>query len=302
MDLSTLRIFIDVVRNGSFSAVAKERNADPSSISRTVASLEKELGVRLLQRTTRQLVPTEAGQFYFERVESLTEELERAGQGAADFANEISGTLRVTTSVSFGLRCIVPRLPEFSRSYPDLTVDLQLSDSLVDLVAEKIDVAIRLGPLRDSSLVAQQLLRTRYSVCASPAYLARNGAPKTPHELDRHNCLRFPFGGFRSRWIFRDVAGKQHEVPVHGNLLISNALGLLECALAGMGLALLPHWLTGEHYQNGSLVRVLQDYDVTATDFNTAISLVYPSRSYTPLKVKAFNEFMRQSLQEWAKI
>ncbi|MBE9003997.1 LysR family transcriptional regulator [Fortiea sp. LEGE XX443] len=296
MDLSVLQIFVEVMRQGSFASAARDRNIDPSSISRAIASLESELGVRLFQRTTRQLSPTEAGIAYFERVEPLVEEMQQAINLVADIAGHPKGTLRVTASVSFGLKCIVPLLSQFDTMYPELTVDLLLTDAVVDLLAERIDVAICLGILADSTLIAQQLMVTRYSVCASPGYLKRWSQPKRPTDLAQHNCLLFPLSGFRSRWIFKDVNGEISETSVHGRTIISSAIALQECAIAGMGLALLPHWLIGEDLYTGKLVNVFPDYEVTATNFNTAAWLVYPSRAYVALKVRVFIDFLKQHI------
>lgn len=294
MDLSVLQIFVEVVRQGSFAAVARDRNIDPSSVSRAIAGLEEEIGVRLFQRTTRQLSPTEAGMTYFERVESLVEEMQQAIDVATDISGKPKGTLRVTASVSFGLKCIVPLLPNFSEIYPDLTVDLLLTDAVVDLFAEKIDVAVRLGLLADSTLIAQQLMPTRYFVCVSPDYLKQWGQPQKPEDVEQHNCLLFPLAGFRSRWIFRDRNGDESEIQVRGRTFISNAIALQQCAIAGMGLALLPHWLIDEDLRAGKLVNVFPDYQVTATDFNTAAWLVYPSRSYVPLKIRVFIDRLKK--------
>ncbi|KAM3093965.1 LysR substrate-binding domain-containing protein [Phormidesmis sp. 146-35] len=299
MELSVLQTFVDVVKQGSFAAVARERNVDPSSVSRAIAGLEEELGIRLFQRTTRQLSPTEAGMTYFERVESLVEELQQATAIATDVSSQPKGKLRVTASVSFGLKCIVPLLPEFTQRYPDLTIDLLLSDTIVDLFAERIDVAIRLGLLPDSTLVAQQLMPTDYSVCASSDYLKRSEQLKNPVDLAQHNCLLFPFAGFRSRWIFKDQKGELSEVPVFGRTLISSAIALQHCAIAGMGLALLPIWLIGEDLQAGTLINVFPDYEVTAADFSTAAWLVYPSRAYIPLKVRVFIDFLKNFISSY---
>jgi len=299
MDISVLELFVAVVRQGSFAAVARDRNVDPSSVSRAIASLETELGLRLFQRTTRKLSPTEAGVTYFQRMEPLVEEIQLATAVVKDVSGQLSGqpkgTLRVTASVAFGLRCIVPLLPEFERAYPELTVDLLLTDTVVDLLAERIDVAVRLGILPDSTLIAQRLMPVRYRVCASPDYLARSGQPNSPGEIEHHSCLLFPLPGFRSRWIFRDPGGDVSEVVVKGRVVISNAIALQECAIASMGLALLPHWLVDEDIAAGRLVNVFPAYAVTATDFNTAAWLVYPSRAYVPLKVKVFSERLKAS-------
>jgi DNA-binding transcriptional LysR family regulator len=293
MELSVLQIFVEVMRQGSFASVARDRNIDPSSVSRTIAGLESELGTRLFQRTTRQLSPTEAGTVYFERIEPLVEEMQQAIAIATDISGQPKGKLRVTASVSFGLKCIVPLLPNFSTMYPELTVELLLTDAVVDLFAERIDVAVRLGRLADSTLIAQQLMQTRYSVCASPDYLNQWGQPQTPSDVEQHNCLLFPLAGFRTRWIFRARDGKKSEIPVRGHTIISNAIALQQCAITGMGLALLPHWLIDEDLRASTLLNVFPDYDVTATDFSTAAWLVYPSRAYVPLKVRVFIDLLK---------
>jgi DNA-binding transcriptional LysR family regulator len=294
MELSVLQTFVDVVKQGSFAAVARERNVDPSSVSRAIAGLEAELGIRLLQRTTRQLSPTEAGTAYFQRIEPLVEEMQQAIDVAADISGQPQGTLRITASVSFGLQRVVPLLPDFRALYPDLTVDLVLTDANVDLFAERIDLAIRLGLLADSTLIAQQLMKTRYFVCASPQYLTQSGHPNSPSEIDRHNCLLFPLTGFRSKWRFKHPDRSETEVFVRGHTIISNAIALQQCAMAGMGLALLPNWLVGDDLRDGRLVDVFPSYEVTATEFGTAAWLVYPSRAYVPLKVRVFIDFLKQ--------
>jgi len=288
-----LQLFVEVMRQGSFAAVARDRNLDPSSVSRAIANLEAELGIRLFQRTTRQLSPTEAGTTYFERVEPLVEEMQQAIDVATDISGQPKGTLRVTASVSFGLKCIVPLLPKFDSLYPDLTVDLWLTDAVVDLFAERMDVAVRLGFLTDSTLIATQLMQTHYSVCASPDYLKRSGQLEKPIEVENHNCLLFPLAGFRSRWIFKEKNGELSEVSVSGRTLISSGIALQHCAIAGMGLALLPNWLVAEELQAGTLINVFPNYEVTATGFNTAAWLVYPSRAYVPLKVRVFIDFLK---------
>lgn len=297
MDISVLQLFVDVMQQGSFAAVARDRNLDPSSVSRAIANLEAELGVRLFQRTTRHLSPTEAGTTYFERIEPLMEEMQQAIDVTTDVSGQPKGTLRITTSVAFGHHCIVPLLPEFATRYPDLTVDLLLTDAIVDLLMDRIDVAVRLGILTDSTLIAQRLIPTHYAVCASPGYLNQVATLHTPNDVSHHHCLRFPLAGFRTRWLFKDTNGLLSEVPVFGKTVISSAIALKQCAIAGMGLALLPNWLVEDELQAGILVNVFPDYDVTATDFNTAAWLVYPSRAYVPLKVRVFIDFLKQSME-----
>lgn len=293
MELAALKVFVEVMRAGSFAAVARVHQLDPSSISRTIAMLEGELGFRLFQRTTRRLAATEAGALYFERMQPIVDELDRAGQEARDIVAEPAGRLRVTASVSFGHTVLVPLLPRLRAAYPDLAVDLLLTDAIVDLIAEKIDVAVRLGPRIDTSLIGTQLLRTRYRVCASPAYL--NAAPRlrSPADLSVHDCLLFPYPGYRSLWRFRARNGETTVVPVHGAVTISNALALLSAARDGLGPVLLPDWLVGQDLQRGTLVDPFPKLEATATDFDTAAWLLYPSRAYVPRKVRAFIDFLK---------
>lgn len=298
MDISTLKTFIEVMRQGSFAAVAREHNIDPSSVSRSISGLEKELGVRLFQRTTRQLSPTEAGMTYFYRIEPLIEEMQQAVDSIQEVSGQLKGTLRFTASVPFGLKCIVPLLAKFSTLYPDLVIDLLLTDSRLDLLTERIDLAVRLGQLKDSTLIVQKLMSTSYLVCASPDYLKKWAQINQPDDITQHNCLLFPLAGFRSRWIFKNNQGEITEIPVSGRTIISNATALQQCALMGMGLALLPQWLIKEDLEAGTLINILPSYDVTGTDFQTAAWLVYPFRTYVPLKVRVFIDFLKKHLGE----
>jgi DNA-binding transcriptional LysR family regulator len=297
MDLSALQLFVDVMRQGSFAAVARERNVDPSSVSRAISLVEEEVGARLFQRTTRQLSATEAGTAYFERVAPLIDQMAMAAEAAGDLSRHPQGTLRVTASVSFGLERVVPVLPEFNERYPQLNVELLLDDSMIDLLPARIDVALRQGALPDSTLVAQSLVRTRYFVVASPQYLARRGMPALPQDLSSQEILAFPFKGFRSRWIFRSPDGAIVEAAVDPRVQISSAVGLQRCAVDGMGIALLPHWCLGADLAAGRLTRLFDGFEISATDFESAVWMVYPSRAYLPLKVRVFMDFMKSKVQ-----
>ncbi|MEM8962473.1 MAG: LysR family transcriptional regulator [Acidobacteriota bacterium] len=294
MDLDVLRTFADVMRRGSFATVARDRNVDPSSISRAIASLERELGIRLFHRTTRRLSPTEAGALYFDRIEPVLEELEHAGLQASEIDRAPRGTLRIACPVSFALLNLVPLLPELDDLYPELAIDLLLTDATLDLVEERIDVAIRLGPLADSGLVARRLATMVARVCASPSYLERHGRPTTPTDLVHHNCLLLDMPGFDAQWRFRDrETGATTAVSVRGNLHTSNAIALKECALAGRGVILQARWIVGRELRHGTLVDLFPDHDVTAAAFDDpAVWLLYPSRSYLPRKVEVFLDFV----------
>lgn len=293
VDVDALKIFIDVMRRGSFAAVARERDVAPSSISRAIAGLEDELGLRLLQRTTRRLAPTEAGAQYFERIEPLVDELSRAHQQAVDVGQTPRGTLRLTAPLSFAQCTVLPLLPELLQEHPQLHVELVLTDSMVDLVAERIDVALRLGRLADSDLVARRLAAFDFATVAAPEYLEHHGRPRRPADLSTHECLLFLMSGLRSRWRFRR-RGEITEVQVHGRCVLTNAMAVQQCAIRGLGVALLPRWAVAEPLQSGALVELLTGYEATSTDFDPAVWLVYPSRSYLPLKVRAFADFLEQ--------
>ena len=293
-DFATLMI---VIRLGSFAAAARQLHVDPSSVSRAVAALEAKLGTRLFQRNTRQLTMTEAGAVFVQRVAPLLEELEQVRDAVTDSANRTRGTLRVTASNAFGMRRIVPLLPAFCRAHPELDIDLMLTDTVVDLVAERVDIAVRLGALRDSTLVAVPLLRTRYRVVSSRAWLgALAKPPRTPEDVQHYDCVTFAMPGFRDRWLFRRTGGgSQIAVTVQPRLLLTNGLALRECALAGLGVSLLPDWLIGDDLADGRLVDLYPEHDVAVVDAPTGAWLVYPSRSYVPTKVRAFIELMRTS-------
>jgi len=298
MNTQDLEALMHVVRSGSFAAAARELGVDPSSVSRSVAALETELGARLFQRSTRRIALTEAGAAFAQRLEPLLQELAHARQAATDSAGEPRGMLRVSVSNSFGLRRIVPLLPAFRRAYPALELDLMLTDALADLVADRVDVAVRSGALRDSSLVATPLLNTSYRVVASPGWVRSCGRRlHSPQDLVDGDCLSFPLPGFRERWSFtRSEGGPKTIVTVKPRVLITSALALHECALAGMGATPLPDWLIDEDVASGRLVDLFPRHQVTFVDAPTAIWFVYPSRSYVPAKVRAFINFVRESI------
>lgn len=296
MDLGALDVFADVVRKGSLSAVARERDVAPSSISRTIASLESDLGVRLFQRTTRRLAPTEAALLFLARIGPHLDGLRQAREALADVTERVSGVLRVTASPSFGIECLGPLLTEFAMLYPSLKVELTLTDHVVDLVAERFDLALRHGPLPDSSLVVQPLVATRYYAVASPAYLRRHGRPRAPGELSDHACLTFPLPGFATFWRFRDAKGRTEEAPVSGRIVVNSGIVLRRCALDGAGIVLLSDWLVGNDLKRGRLKDLFPRHRVTPSHFETAISAVYPSRQLLPRKVRALIDFLKGRL------
>ena len=297
MDINSVRVFVDVMKQGSFAAVARQRDMDPSSISRAISNLEDQLGFRLFQRTTRKLAPTEAGSEYFGRVESLIGEFDLAGEAALDLVSSPTGTLRVTACTSFGQRVLAPILPELRSRYPDLTIDLHLVDHSVDIVEDKIDLAVRFGKKPEGDFIVSRLVPRHFRICASPAYIDKHGWPDSPQALSERDCLLFSFPGYRTAWKFRRRDEGVFEVPVAGHVLISHGVTMTRCAVAGLGPALLPDWLCADEVRNGELVDLFPDYECTATEFDTSAWLVYPSRSYVPLKLRAFIDFLREKVE-----
>ena len=285
MDIKTLELFAAVARRGSFAAVARELDVDPSSISRAISELEAELGLRLFQRTTRSMALTEAGDLYLGRVEPLIEELGHARDAASQISGAPHGLLRVTASVTFGQMRLLPLLPAFRALFPDLKIEFLFTDENVNLVSERMDVAIRLGPVD-----------THYRVVASPSYLGAHPPLKVPLDLQRHRALLFTLRAYRTTWLFRNEEGREESVPIAGDITLAPAGSLLAAARLGLGPALLPNWLVDDAIAMGHLVDLFPRHRVTATTFETAAWLVYPSRSYLPSKVRVFADFLKESL------
>ena len=293
MDLNDLRLLLDVATQGSFAAAAKGRNVDASSVSRAIAALEARIGVRLFQRTTRSMELTEAGAHYLARVVPLLEELERAEAEVRGLSAAPRGTLRLTASVTFGQTRIVPLLPAFRAEHPGVRVEGLFTDANVDLVAERIDLAVRLAPRIEGDVIATKLMDTHYRVVASPAYLVDAAPLKRPSDLTRHRCLLFNLRGFQSRWVFRDRHGAVDPVDIDGDYVLAPAGSLRDAAVTGLGPALLADWLVDGDIAAGRLIDVFPRHNVTATTFDTAAWLVYPSRSYLPAKVRAMIDFLK---------
>lgn len=302
MDTELLSIFTDVMRRGSFAAVARDRQVNPATISRSILTLEQHLKLRLFQRSTRKLEPTEAGRLYFERVEPIIEELKRAELNAADISKHPSGVLRITCPVSFAELNITPLLPKFSALYPELSFELVLTDTILDLIAEHIDVAVRVGVLEDSSMIAHRLCSMDMRICATPEYLRRYGHPSKPAELSQHVTLMHALRGFTpNSWRLIDKRGKKEEVPLQPKLRTSNAMALKQCALAHMGITLQATWMVGRELADGSLVDLFPQHRVSATTTGDAAAwALIPSRHYTPQKTTLFIDFLKQEFRKGA--
>ncbi|MDN3609529.1 LysR family transcriptional regulator [Vibrio ostreicida] len=287
-----MRSFVRVVELGSFSAVAKEQNTNQATISKRLAALENMLGAQLLIRGSRKHTLTEVGQRYFDRVSSVLLEIDEAEAEARSLTEAPQGTLKVTVPTMFGGLYVAPIIAEFLATYPEIELEIKFDENMIDLVNGGIDVAIRLGNLVDSSMLAKTLGYDQLVIVASPNYLERHCAPKHPNELQAHNCLIYSLSPKKGGVWKLSNHNETLAVAVQGNFRCDNGMGLKEMLLANAGLALMPRWLVWQELESGQLVHVLQDY---ATCY--PISAVFPQHRYLPLKVRCFIEFVEQKIK-----
>lgn len=287
---AAIESFVKVAETGSFSEAARRLRSSKSAVSRNVGALEAELGARLFHRTTRSLTLTEAGQGYFERAARILADLEEANLAVTRLQAAPRGRLRVNAPMSFGFLHLAPALPDFLAIYPDVSVDLVMNDRFVDLVDEGFDVAVRIGAMEDSSLIARRLAPVRRVVCASPDYLAARGTPSTPDDLRRHECLSNSNIAAPHEWRFFSPDGKPWPVEARGRLNANNGDALRVAALKGLGLANLPTFIVGADLRAGALLTVLDDY--IAQDMT--LNAIYPNARHLSPKVRAFVDFLTE--------
>jgi DNA-binding transcriptional LysR family regulator len=291
--IGEMETFLAVAQGGSFAGAAKALRLTPSAVSRCIARLEARLGVVLVHRTTRALTLTPEGEFYRQRVAGLVAEIDEVERSVRREQQRPRGRLRVNASVPFGTQCLLPILPRFIATYPEVTLDLSLSDALVDLVEEQADIAIRIGPLRDTRLRAKKLGRSRMAVVASPAYLAQHGRPDRPQDIDRHICLRFSFRRSIDSWPFR-VGSRTLQRPVDGPFLGNSGEVVRLMAVAGGGIARLGRFHVAADLAAGRLVEILADFNPGDTE---DIHALYVGHERLALRVRAFLNFLDRELQ-----
>ncbi len=295
--LHSMGLFVDVVAAGSFSEAGRRRGLAASSVTRSINALEDALGVRLLNRTTRRLSLTEAGRLYHERSRRILAEVEDARLSVGQLEAVPRGTLRMNVPVVFGRLHVAPALPAFLARYPALQVDLSMTDGFIDLLEEGVDLAVRIGELEDSSLIARRLAPNRRVICASPAYLQRAGVPSAPEDLRAHNCLIYKRQAGRAAWHLRDAQGTV-DIEVGGSLRANNADALHAAARGGLGLAILPTWMVGPDIQSGALRRVFADYEVSPGALDASIYAVFPYNRHLSPKVRAMVDFFVERFGE----
>lgn len=293
---SDMAVFVTVVGEASFAGAAKALGMTPSGVSRRIGRIEDRLGVRLLNRTTRRLSLTEPGEIYYRRSAQIVADIEEAERETAQQHATPRGRLRVTASNAFGHQEVVSVMPEFLRRYPEVSVELRLTDAVVDLVAEGIDIAIRSGSLEDSSIISRRLASTRRVVCAAPAYLEAHGVPRRPEDLLTHNCLvRHNQRQFFNDWTFEGPDGER-TVRVDGNLTSNSMEALYSATLAGVGILRVSVFVVDEAICDGRLLPLLEDYERID---DTPIYAVYPSNRHLSPKTRAFIDFLTASLADF---
>ena len=281
--LDGIAAFVRVIDTGSFSAAARRLKLSKSAVSAHLQRLERRLGVRLLNRTTRRLAVTEAGAAFYRHCARILAEAEAAEQAASALQREPRGTLRMSAPDSFGWMHVAPAIPDFLARYPELALDIALSPKPVNLIDEGIDLAIRIGVIEDPSLVVRRLAPSRFVLCAAPAYLDRAGAPREPGDLAAHQCLCVSLVSWGNAWRLIGARGEE-RVAVSGVLRSNNAEILRSAALDGLGIALLPSWAVGDELAKGRLKRVLPAWEPPAS----SIYAVYPGNRLMTAKVRAF--------------
>lgn len=285
-----IQVFVRVAETQSFSAIARELNLAQSTVSKQIAALEDRLGTRLLNRSTRNVTLTEQGARYYKKCLSIIDALAEAEAELSKAQTQPSGLLRMACPASFGVHEITPLLPAFQKQYPDLEIELVMSDGFIDLVEEGVDLAIRIGELMDSALIAQRIGSTRRALVTSPAYLKQAGKPADIKGLQHHNCLINTGYASVHRWHFTGPNGPI-SVKVSGNLRANNSEALREALIRGAGIGLLPVWLVHDGLANGTLVQVLEEYQPRPLP----IHALYPQNRFTPLKVSHTVNMLKQA-------
>lgn len=288
--LEAMAVFLRVVERGSFSAVARELGLSQPTISKQIGALENRLGGRLFARSTRNLSLTDEGQRYYEHCRQILAAVDNAEHSFQTGQERVAGPLRIASSGSFGRIQIAPRLHGFLQQHPDVSIDLQLSDENVDLISEGIDVAVRIGELKDSSLIARPIGLTRRRVFAAPSYLEQHGVPAAPDDLSDHNCLAFNQLEHFDSWRF-EHDGQWRSVQVKGNVRSNNSEAIRQMVLSGLGVSLSPSWLFREDLQAGRVVALLDGYTPPSLPIH---ALFAPDRRQSA-RVRAFTDYLRDA-------
>jgi DNA-binding transcriptional LysR family regulator len=295
--LTSLTAFVRVADNGGFSAAGRKLNMSTTMVSNHIQALEERLGVRLLNRTTRKVNLTEIGRAYYERCIHILADIEQADDIAGALQSTPRGMLRIYTHTHL-VRFLAPVVNAFLDRYPEVTVDVSIGERAIDLIDEGYDIAVRMVPPPDSSLIVRSVATWRHVLCCSPAYLEKHGPPKELAELAERNCIRhlnYPFG---EEWHFTDRRGAPASVRISGNLITNSGEALLQAALAGIALCLAPGFLIHDELEAGRLVRLLPEY----RPIEFSMSAIYPHRHHLSAKVRTFIDMLVHHSAEQKKL
>lgn len=288
---SAIPVFVAVVESGSFSSAASRLGMTKSAVSKRISVLEDSLGVRLFNRTTRKLTLTEAGERFSDYARNTVLIAQDGFAEISTFRGKPKGTLKINAPMTFSRLHLVPYIKEFLEMYPELEVVLSMDDKVVDLTEGAFDVGIRIGELKDSSLVAKKLVDCKSVVCASPKYVEQFGRPSSPEELTNHNCIYYSLFQAGVEWTFFKN-GRKTKVQPRGNFIVNNSDAIAEVLLQGLGICQMPTFIVSKYLSNGALVTILDDYSLPSH----AIYAVYPERKHLPEKVSVFINYMKEKL------
>ncbi|MEH6626908.1 MAG: LysR family transcriptional regulator [Motiliproteus sp.] len=293
--IRTLRFFIATLDGGSFVSAAKTYGTDPSTVSKAIRRLEGDLGVQLIQRSTRQLQLTPAGQRYALTVRQLLDDLQGCEEQLKNQNKSASGTLKLNVPMSYGRQYIRPLIPAFCRQYPDIDVEIQFDDAYVDMIEQGIDVSIRSGSMQDSSLIARQLSPMDFLICASEDYLRRRGRPVTIDDLPRHNWIRFRFKQTGKLFpLMFEHQGQVQTLSVGHHCIVNDSDSMAELCAEGMGLTQIPHFIARNWIRSGQLVTLFP----AIREPSMGVYLYYPKREFLPTKVRVFVDFLVNALAQ----
>ncbi|MEH3126189.1 LysR family transcriptional regulator [Agrobacterium cavarae] len=290
-----MEVFVLAAELKSFSAAGRRLKLSPSAVSKLVSRVEERLGTRLLVRSTRTLELTPEGDIYLRRARRILKEIDETEELVAGGREEARGLLRVNSSVGFGERCILPLLGEFAERHPKVRLDLTLTDGVIDLIGERTDIAIRVGPMRDSSLMARRLFSSRRVIVASPDYLKKHGTPKTPEDLDQHNCIGFNFRRSLDERPFRDPGNDSVYIKaITGNIQVSSGSIKRQLCLLGVGIGRIGEFHVRPDIEAGQLVPILEDYNGGDTEL---VHAVYAGHEHLAARIRAFIDFLVERIE-----
>ena len=297
-----MRIYATVVRSGSLSAAGRELGISAASISRYIAALEVDAGSQLLNRSSRSLTMTDSGEIFYNLALNVLAQVEAANSQISGLHKQARGTLRVHSRVLVAETVIIPAMPEFYALYPDIRIDMIVSNEVMDLVDQNIDVDIRIGMQEDSALIMKKLIASERVLCAAPSYLATRPPVETPQDLLGHDCLPYRVHAGLTVWRFADAAGLIQEIPIEGPYQTNHGPALRQLALEGMGVVLMPEWAVHHDLAAGKLVPLLPQYRVSYGYFETGIYAVYQPSRRNSVKVRTFVDFVSRKLRDYRDI